>query len=173
MGVTKAEIAERAAQEAEAEGREVAAKTYSFHYVSDIPTPPEPYIAHPYTLLQTRGLIGRQRELNLLTDWITRPETMGHAHVMNVVAFNVLAQLERDASDSAEANAAASRAFELAWCDRPPFAYHWGLEKAKAHLGELGAPEPELEPFDASKFEPMPEAEIDPLDELGVGGEGS
>ncbi len=87
LGAAKAEIAERVAQEAEAEGREVVPKAYRFHYVSDIPAPPEPYIAHPYTLLQTRGLIGRQRELNLLTDWITRPETMGHAHVMNVVAI--------------------------------------------------------------------------------------
>src|SRR6266702_3965215 len=40
----------------------------AFHYVSDIPAPPEPYIAHPYTLLQT-NLVGRQGELNLLTDW--------------------------------------------------------------------------------------------------------
>jgi len=39
-----------------------------FHYVSDIPQPPEAYIAHPYTLLQTHRLIGRQNELNLLTN---------------------------------------------------------------------------------------------------------
>src|SRR5512136_1774603 len=44
----------------------------AFHYVSDIPAPPEVYIAHPYTLLQTHRLIGRQAELNLLTDWVTR-----------------------------------------------------------------------------------------------------
>jgi major membrane immunogen (membrane-anchored lipoprotein) len=37
----------------------------AFHYVSDIPAPPEAYIAHPYTLLQTHRLIGRQVELNL------------------------------------------------------------------------------------------------------------
>jgi hypothetical protein len=43
-----------------------------FHYVSDSPAPPEAYIAHPYTLLQTHRLIGRQDELNLLTDWVTR-----------------------------------------------------------------------------------------------------
>src|SRR5207253_4116801 len=43
----------------------------NFHYVSDIPAPPEVYIAHPYTLLQTRTLIGRQAELKLLTDCIT------------------------------------------------------------------------------------------------------
>src|SRR5437868_14619591 len=44
----------------------------AFHYVSDIPKPPETYIAHPYTLLQTRDLIGRQQELNLLTDCVTK-----------------------------------------------------------------------------------------------------
>jgi len=38
----------------------------AFHYVSDIQTPPEVYIAHPYTLLQTHTLIGRQKELKLL-----------------------------------------------------------------------------------------------------------
>lgn len=43
----------------------------AFHYVSEIPKPPEVYIAHPYTLLQTHTLIGRQSELKLLTDWIT------------------------------------------------------------------------------------------------------
>ena len=48
------------------------------------------------------------------------------------------------------------------WCDGPPFAYHWGLEKAKAHLAALGAPEPVLPPLDESKYEPMPEIEIDP-----------
>jgi hypothetical protein len=48
------------------------------------------------------------------------------------------------------------------WCDGPPFAYHFGLEKAKAHLAALGAPEPALPPFDESKYEPMPEIEIDP-----------
>src|ERR1035438_2620285 len=46
------------------------------------------------------------------------------------------------------------------WCDGPPFAYHFGLEKAKAHLAALGAPEPALPPFDESKYEPMPEIEI-------------
>ncbi len=43
----------------------------TFHYVSDIPAPPEEYIAHPYTLLQTHRLIGRKDELGLLTDWVS------------------------------------------------------------------------------------------------------
>ena len=37
------------------------------------------------------------------------------------------------------------------------------------HLQELGAPEPEMPPFDESKFEPMPEVEIDPEDEFHAG----
>ncbi|MGA2743014.1 MAG: hypothetical protein ABSG65_36960 [Bryobacteraceae bacterium] len=54
-----------------------------FHYVSDIPEPPEPYIAHPHTLLQTGKLIGRQPELNELTEWATK----GDKPVFNVVAI--------------------------------------------------------------------------------------
>ena len=59
-----------------------------FHYVSDIPQPPESYIAHPYTLLQTYKLIGRQTELNLLTDWITKPNSdVYQAHIFNIIAI--------------------------------------------------------------------------------------
>src|SRR6266446_4249122 len=67
----------------------------AFHYVSDIPTAPEEYIAHPYTLLQTHTLIGRQSELKLLTDWITGKELEFDGHktaadsvrIMNVIAI--------------------------------------------------------------------------------------
>jgi hypothetical protein len=41
-----------------------------FHYLARIPTAPEAFIAHPYTLMQTHELVGRQEELSLLTDWI-------------------------------------------------------------------------------------------------------
>ena len=37
------------------------------HYVSDIPAPPDWYVAHPNTLLQTKGLIRRRSELERLT----------------------------------------------------------------------------------------------------------
>ena len=67
----------------------------AFHYVSDIPTPPEVYVAHPYTLLQTHTLIGRRVELKLLTDWITGKELEADDHkapadsvrIMSVVAI--------------------------------------------------------------------------------------
>jgi tetratricopeptide (TPR) repeat protein len=84
-------------------------------------------------------------------------------------AYNVLAQIERDEGNQAKAIEAATRAYRLAWCDGPPFAYHWGLEKARKHLRELNAAEPEMPPFDESSFEPMPEVEIDPEDEFHVG----
>ena len=63
---------------------------------------------------------------------------------------------------------AATDAYKAAWCDGPPYAYHWALQKAKAQLAALGAPEPEMPPFDESKFEPMPEVEINPKDEYWV-----
>jgi hypothetical protein len=60
----------------------------AFHYVSDIPLPPEAYIAHRYTLLQTKQVIGRQMELNLLTEWVTKPNTeLGRARIFNLVAI--------------------------------------------------------------------------------------
>ncbi len=83
-------------------------------------------------------------------------------------ALNVLTALERDAGNTDKAIAAATEAFKKAWCDGPPFAYHWGLEAARKHLRELGAPEPPMPPFDPSKFEPMPDVEINPKDEFYV-----
>jgi hypothetical protein len=63
----------------------------TFHYVSDIPAPPEAFIAHPYTLLQTNRLVGRQPELNLLTDWVAKPTSQIYqAHILNIVAIGGL-----------------------------------------------------------------------------------
>jgi tetratricopeptide (TPR) repeat protein len=83
-------------------------------------------------------------------------------------AYNVLAQLERDAGNTDKAIAAATKAYQYAWCDGPPWAYHWGLEKAKAHLAALGAPEPNLPPFSMAGREPMPDVEINPKDDYWV-----
>lgn len=52
---------------------------------------------------------------------------------------------------------------------RQAYAYHLGLIKAQRHLEKLGAPFPEVAPFDESKFEPVPEVEMDRNDELQVG----
>jgi tetratricopeptide (TPR) repeat protein len=89
--------------------------------------------------------------------------------LLHADALNVLAQIERDAGNTEKAIEAATKAYQLAWCDGPPYAYHWGLVKAQKHLEELGAPLPEMPPFDESKYGPMPEVEIDPDDEFHVG----
>jgi hypothetical protein len=41
---------------------------------STFPRPPEPWAVHPYTLMQTDSLIGRQSELAVLDAWIQGPE---------------------------------------------------------------------------------------------------
>ncbi|MFH1923279.1 MAG: hypothetical protein ABIP48_25740, partial [Planctomycetota bacterium] len=94
------------------------------------------------------------------------PAERGPYPMLHADGLNLLAQIERDAGNSQAAVEAATQAFELAWCDGPPFAYHWGLEAARKHLAELGAPEPDLPPFDESKFDPMPQVEINPADEF-------
>ena len=97
-----------------------------------------------------------------LLDQVWEPAERGPYPLLHADALNVLAQIERDAGNTAAAIHAATEAYQKAWCDGPPFAYHWGLEKARAHLAALNAPEPALPPFDESKYEPMPEIEIDP-----------
>jgi len=56
-------------------------------YVRDIPPPPEPYMAHPSTLLQTGDLIGRRQELTRLAQWVAQPEAFGQAHMLIVTAI--------------------------------------------------------------------------------------
>jgi tetratricopeptide (TPR) repeat protein len=97
-----------------------------------------------------------------LLDQVWEPAERGPYPMFHADALNVLAQIERDAGNTSAAIRAATEAYTKAWCDGPPFAYHWGLEKARAHLAALGAPEPPLPPFDESKYEPMPEIDIDP-----------
>jgi len=44
-------------------------------YASDVPIPPQPYTPHPYTLLQTQDLIGRQQELDRITEWAVNSDS--------------------------------------------------------------------------------------------------
>lgn len=103
-----------------------------------------------------------------LLDNVWEPAERGPYPLFHADAFNVLAQIERDEGNKDKAIESAAKAYRLSWCDGPPFAYYWGLEKAKQHLKELGAPEPSMPPFDESKYEPMPEVEINPKDEFWV-----
>lgn len=103
-----------------------------------------------------------------LLDDVRESAQRGPYPLTHADALNVFAQIERDEGNTEAAIEAATKAYQLAWCDGPPFAYHWGLEKAKQHLKELGAPEPLMPAFDESKFELMPEVEINPRDQFYV-----
>jgi len=113
----------------------------------------------------------RQRDLEAareLLDDVWEPAERGPYPLDHADAFNVLAQIERDAGNPTAAVEAATKAYRLAWCDGEPFAYHWGLVAARKHLAELAAPEPPMPPFDENKYKPMPEVEINLHDEFYV-----
>lgn len=117
-------------------------------------------------LAEMRGRQGRLPEARELLDDVWDGAERGPYPLFHADALNVLAQIERDAGRTTHAIEAATQAHRLAWCDGPPYAYHWGLVAAQKHLTELGAPLPALPPFDPGKFAPMPEVEIDPDDEF-------
>jgi tetratricopeptide (TPR) repeat protein len=123
------------------------------------------------TLVALAELRRRQKDLKAaceLLDDVWEPAERGPYPLFHADAFNVLTQIERDAGNNAAAVEAATKAYRLAWCDGEPYAYHWGLVAARKHLKELGVPEPSMPPFDESKYEPMPEVEINPDDEFHV-----
>jgi tetratricopeptide (TPR) repeat protein len=122
-------------------------------------------------LAELRRRQGDVKAAREFLDYVWEAAERGPYPLIHADACNVLAQIERDAGNMEAAVEAARRAYRLAWCDGPPFAYHWGLEKARKHLREMGAAEPEMPPFDESRFEPMPEVEIDPEDEFHAGRE--
>jgi tetratricopeptide (TPR) repeat protein len=126
------------------------------------------------TLVALAELRRRQGELGAaweLLEEVWEAAERGPYPLIHADACCVLAEVERDEGNVEKAVEAAGRAYRLAWCDGPPFAYHWGLERARKLLKELGAGELVLLAFDESKFEPMPEVEIDPADEFGAGSE--
>jgi tetratricopeptide (TPR) repeat protein len=116
-------------------------------------------------LRQRQGDLKAAREL---LDDLWESAERGPYLLFNVGALNMLAQIERDAGNHTAAVEAATKAYRIAWCDGPPFAYHWGLVAARKHLGELGASEPQMPLFDESKRESIPDVEINPKDKFYV-----
>lgn len=101
-----------------------------------------------------------------LLDHLWEPARRGPYPTFHADALNVLAQIEREERNRDAAVATATQAYELAWCDGPPYAYHYGLAQARRHLEALNAPLPVLPPFDPTRFEPLPEVELNPNDEF-------
>jgi len=129
------------------------------------------------TLTALAELHRRQSELSTareLLNQIWDAAERGPYPLFHADALNVLAQIERDQGNREAAITAATKAYTLAWCDgisadgKVCYAYYYGLTNARKHLQELGAPEPPLPPFDESKFEPLPDVELNPKDEFWV-----
>ncbi|MGH1362913.1 MAG: DUF4062 domain-containing protein [Calditrichia bacterium] len=122
------------------------------------------------TLIALADLNWQQKEpenaRNLLEE-VWESAERGPYPIFHADALLVLAKIEQDAGNNQAAIEAATEAYRKAWCDGPPYAYYRGLTKAKELLKTLEAPEPEMPAFDPSKFEPMPEVEINPDDEFG------
>jgi transcriptional regulator with XRE-family HTH domain/tetratricopeptide (TPR) repeat protein len=112
-------------------------------------------------LAELHRLWGERDRAREMLDLVWEPAARGPYPLCHADALTVLARLERDAGRSVEAVAAARRAYELAWCDGPPFAYHWGLTTARDLLLEWGASWPVLPPFGESTVKPTPGAAID------------
>lgn len=63
-------------------------KLTDFHFISEIPRPPVPYIAHPYSLIETDEVVGRQKEINLFNEWAFDPKSkFSSVRILNVVAM--------------------------------------------------------------------------------------
>jgi tetratricopeptide (TPR) repeat protein len=119
-------------------------------------------------LAELRRRQGELKAARKMLDDLWEPAGRGPYPLFQTDALNVIAQIERDDGNMSAAIEAATKAYQLSWCEGPPFAYHWGLEKARQHLKELDTPVPDMLPFDESKFEPMPKVEINPRDEFYV-----
>lgn len=102
---------------------------------------------------------GNLRAARELLDGVWEPAERGSFVPYHADAYNILAQIERDEGKIDEAISAARSAYFLSWCDGPPYAYHWGLEQARAHLVELNAVEPDILAFDEKQHTPLPEFE--------------
>ncbi len=58
-----------------------------FHIPPFIPDLPRPYIAHPYLLLETERVVGRQHELELLTRWVREIDHGNQKPILSVIAL--------------------------------------------------------------------------------------
>ena len=72
-----------------------------------------------------------------LLNQVWEPAEQGPYPLLHTDALNTLAQIERDENNREEAVMAATKAYQYAWCDSPPYAYHQGLQIALGHLEAL------------------------------------
>jgi tetratricopeptide (TPR) repeat protein len=119
-------------------------------------------------LAELRFRSGQHAEAKALLDELWEFAERGPYRLLLSDAHCLLAKIESALGNDAAARSAARTAYEQAWCDGPPYAYAAGLKNAQDVLDALGEPYPDLPPFDESKFEPLPDIDINPKDEYWV-----
>jgi len=98
-------------------------------------------------LVAMAALIWQQRETAPAKNWATQALHLaqsGGYRLELVDTYNLLAEIEDFSRNLTAAAVSSAKAYELAWCDGPPFAYRWGLARAKKHLLALKIPVPDL-----------------------------
>jgi tetratricopeptide (TPR) repeat protein len=117
------------------------------------------------SLAELHRLRGERERAREVLDLVWELAARGPYPLCHADALTELARLEWEAGRSVEAIAAATHAYVLAWCDGPPFAYHWGLITARDLLREWGASCPVLPPFAESQAKSTPGAAVNLPDE--------
>jgi tetratricopeptide (TPR) repeat protein len=108
-------------------------------------------------LLEVKYLALRALALAKLGRTADARETLAEAKGSLLIAAQACLALDnRD-----EALELARQAYRAAWADGPPYIHWYSLKRCRELMAELGEPEPQLQPFDPTKVEPIPyEAEI-------------
>jgi tetratricopeptide (TPR) repeat protein len=71
---------------------------------------------------------GQPAEAKARLDEVWEAAERGPYPLHQADAYNVLAAIALSEGDKPAAIAAATKAYKAAWCDGPPYAYHWGLK---------------------------------------------
>lgn len=102
-------------------------------------------------LAEANFRLGRLETAREVLEGVWESVERGPLRLLHADARNVEAAIEIRAGNKSAAATAAKQAFELAWCDGPPFAYHWGLLRARGHLVALGLSEEVVAQFETPR----------------------
>jgi hypothetical protein len=94
---------------------------------------------------------GNLRDARAFLEEVWEPARRGPYPIYEADALNTLAALEMTHGHTTAAIAAATAAYRQAWCDGPPYTYHWGLTEARAILQQLGAAAPVLDSLSSGR----------------------
>jgi hypothetical protein len=89
-------------------------------------------------IAELRFAQGRLAEARNVLDDVWEVAERGRYPLRQADAYNVLADIELTHGDMPAAVAAITKAYQAAWCDGPPCAYHWASKRRK-HISSLSA----------------------------------